>query len=148
MEAIFQHALRSLPHGPEFRFIDNLVALDPGRAGKAQYNVRGDEPFLRGHFPGTPIFPGVLLLEGAAQLAGIVAQCDPDLGAMPGLKLTAVRSAKIVGSARPGDVIEFTARVTGRLGRLVQAEIRTTVKGDLVLEGHVVLSGDQEPAGT
>jgi len=68
-----QAALKFLPHGPEFRFLDRLTSLDPGRSGAGEYRVRGDEPFLRGHFPGQPIFPGVLLAEAAAQLAGVVA---------------------------------------------------------------------------
>src|SRR5215510_14521033 len=100
-------ALDSLPHGPEFRFLDRLVELVPGESAVGQYIVRGDEPFLRGHFPGAPIFPGVLLIEAAAQLAGTVAQSDPKIPAMPGLKLTAVRNAKILGTARPGEIIRL-----------------------------------------
>src|SRR4026209_803946 len=98
-------ALAFLPHGPEFRFIDRLHTLTPGKEGAAEYNVRGDEPFLRGHFPGQPLFPGVLLIEAAAQLAGVVAQSDPAIGPLPGLKLTAVRNAKIFGSAAPGETV-------------------------------------------
>src|SRR5271156_6023367 len=92
-----QRALNLLPHGAEFRFIDRLVNLNPGLSGEGEYKVRGDEPFLRGHFPGEPIFPGVLLVEAAAQLAGVVAQCDPQISPMPGLKLTALRAVKILG---------------------------------------------------
>src|SRR5512138_3216094 len=112
-------ALQFLPHGPEFRFIDRLLALEPGKHGVGEYIVRGDEPFLRGHFPGQPLMPGVLLIETAAQLAGIVAQSDPTRGPLAGLKLTAVRAAKILGSARPGEIIRVEARITGRLGNLV-----------------------------
>ena len=70
-------AMASLPHGPEFRFLDKVSRLVPGQEAAAEYRVRGDEFFLRGHFPGDPIFPGVLMIEAAAQLAGIVAQSDP-----------------------------------------------------------------------
>jgi len=96
------NALSFLPHGPEFRFLDRLLRLDPGRSGEGEYQVRGDEPFLKGHFPGQPLFPGVLLVEAAAQLAGVVAQSDPNIQPLPDLKLTALRSVKILGSARPG----------------------------------------------
>src|SRR5262245_53633623 len=113
--------LSFLPHRPEFRFVDQLVELTPGKIGVGEYRVRGDEPFLRGHFPGEPMFPGVLLIEAAAQLAGVVAQSDPSIPPMPGLKLTAVRNAKIPGTARPGETVRICAEVTGRLGNLVQA---------------------------
>jgi 3-hydroxyacyl-[acyl-carrier-protein] dehydratase len=135
-------ALAKLPHGPEFRFIDRLIEFNPGVSGIADYTVRGDEPFLRGHFPGAPLFPGVLLIEGAAQLAGVVAQSDPQVGALPGLKLTAVRQAKILGSARPGETIIFRATVSGRLDNLVQASATAEVNGRVVLETLVTLSGE------
>ena len=136
-------ALDHLPHGPEFRFVDRLVTLDPGKHGIGEYTVRGDEPFLRGHFPGQPLMPGVLLLEAVAQLAGTVAQSDPQIPPMPGLKLTAVRGVKILGSAVPGDVVSIDARVTGRLGNLVQAQGTVHVKGQLVLQTELTLSGGQ-----
>ena len=47
-----QEAMRLLPHGPEFRFVDRLLSLDPGKEGVGEYLVRGDEPWLRGHLPG------------------------------------------------------------------------------------------------
>src|SRR5687767_9077224 len=97
------NALSFLPHGPEFRFLDRVVRLEPGRSGEGEYRVRGDEPFLKGHFPGQPLFPGVLLVEAAAQLAGVVAQSDPKIPPLPGLKLTAMRNVKILGTARPGE---------------------------------------------
>src|SRR5215475_10100150 len=115
-------ALNFLPHGPEFRFLDRLVELIPGLSAVGQYRVRGDEPFLRGHFPGSPLFPGVLLVEAAAQLAGTVAQSDPQLAPLAELKLTALRAVKILGTARPGEVIQLQARILSRLGPLVQAE--------------------------
>ena len=137
------NALRHLPHGPEFRFVDRLVSLDPGRHGVGEYTVRGDEPFLRGQFPGQPLMPGVLLLEAVAQLAGTVAQSDPQIPPLPGLKLTAVRGVKILGSAIPGDAVRIEARVTGRLGNLVQAQGTVNVKGQLVLQAELTLSGGQ-----
>jgi 3-hydroxyacyl-[acyl-carrier-protein] dehydratase len=134
-------ALGSLPHGQEFRFLDRLVSLEPGRAGVGEYLVRGDEPFLKGHFPGAPLFPGVLLVEAAAQLAGTVAQSDPEIPPMTSLKLTALRGVKILGSAKPGETIRIEARVTGRLGGLVQAQGTATVNGVLVLQAELTLSG-------
>jgi 3-hydroxyacyl-[acyl-carrier-protein] dehydratase len=136
-----QQPLTTLPHGPEFRFVDRLLAFEPGVSGTAEFTLRGDEPFLRGHFPGEPLLPGVLLVEAAAQLAGLVAQSDPTIPPLSGLKLTAIRAAKILGSARPGETVTLHARVTGRMGNLVQAQATATVRGTLVLQCEVTLAG-------
>ncbi|HEY2081155.1 MAG TPA: 3-hydroxyacyl-ACP dehydratase FabZ family protein [Verrucomicrobiae bacterium] len=138
-------ALKFLPHGPEFRFIDRLLTLEPGKSGAGEYTVRGGEPFLRGHFPGQPIFPGVLLVEAAAQLAGTVAQSDPQIAPMAGLKLTAMRGIKILGTARPGEVIRLEAKVLNRLGNLVQAQVSASVNGQMVMLGELTLSGEHSP---
>jgi len=136
-------ALKSLPHGPEFRFLDQLTTLDPGKSGSGEYTVRGDEPFLRGHFPGQPIFPGVLLVEAAAQLAGTVAQSDPQIHPLAGLKLTAMRGIKILGTARPGEVIQLDAKILNRLGNLIQAQVLAKVNSETVMQGELTLSGEQ-----
>jgi len=137
-------ALKSLPHGPEFRFVDRLSALDPGKSGSGEYTVRGDEPFLRGHFPGQPIFPGVLLAEAAAQLAGTIAQSDPQIPPLAGLKLTAMRGIKILGTARPGEIIQLDAKILSRLGNLIQAQVLAKVNGQTVMQGELTLSGEQK----
>jgi 3-hydroxyacyl-[acyl-carrier-protein] dehydratase len=136
-----QNALKLLPHGAEFRFIDRLTSLNPGQNGKGEYKVRGDEPFLRGHFPGEPIFPGVLLAEAAAQLAGVVAQSDPKIPPLKNLKLTALRNVKILGTAKPGETIFLEAKITGRLGSLIQAQATTKVGDEIILTAELTLSG-------
>jgi 3-hydroxyacyl-[acyl-carrier-protein] dehydratase len=142
MDEMLTNALHSLPHGPAFRFVDRLTGLDPGRSGAGEYTVRGDEAFLQGHFPGQPLMPGVLLIEAAAQLAGTVAQSDPAIPPMPGLKLTALRAVKILGTAKPGEVIRLEARVTGRLGNLVQTQATASVAGKSLLQAELTLSGE------
>ena len=70
-----------------------------------------------------------------------VAQSDPEIPPFPGLRLTALRAVKILGSARPGEVIRLEAQVTGRLGNLVQVRATASVGGALVLEAELTLSG-------
>jgi len=135
-------ALDLLPHGSEFRFLDRLLSLEPGKSGAGEYAVRGDEPFLRGHFPGRPMMPGVLLVEAAAQLAGVVAQSDQAIPPLPGLKLTAIRGAKILGSAKPGEIIRFEARLLGRMGNLVQAQATASINARTVLQVELTLAGE------
>jgi 3-hydroxyacyl-[acyl-carrier-protein] dehydratase len=140
-----EEALRLLPHGPEFRFVDRLLSLRPGQQGVAEYRVRGDEPFLRGHFPGEPLFPGVLLLEAAAQLAGVVAQSDPNLPLQSGLKLAAVRHVKILGTVGPGETMELEARIVARMGPLVHLSVAATAAGHLLMQGEVTLGAGASP---
>ena len=141
MPDLLQLALSSLPHGPEFRFVDRLASLVPGKTGVGEYRVRGDEYYLRGHLPGEPILPGVLLVEAGAQVAGMVAQEDPANPSMPRLKLTALRAVKILGSARPGDTLRIEATITGRLGFLVQAQASASISGVTVMSAELTLSG-------
>ncbi len=143
MREDFLKALNHLPHGAEFRFVDRLIKLEPGKSGIGEYTVRGDEAFLRGHFPGQPLFPGVLLIEAAAQLAGTIAQSDPAIPPLNNLKLTAVRSVKILGTAKPGEVIRLEATITGRLGNLIQAQGKAEVYGKPVLTAEITLSGGE-----
>ncbi|MEO7677646.1 MAG: 3-hydroxyacyl-ACP dehydratase FabZ family protein [Verrucomicrobiota bacterium] len=138
-----QAALQCLPHGPEFRFVDQLTALDPGKSGSGTYTVRGTEDFLRGHFPGQPLFPGVLLVEAIAQLAGVVAQSDPHLAPLKGLKLTAIRAAKIFGTAAPGETIALRAEITGRLENLLQAKGVAQIGERTLLQAEITLSGEK-----
>lgn len=138
---ILQLAMRSLPHGPEFRFVDRMVSLTPGVTGVGEYHVRGDEYYLRGHLPGEPILPGVLLVESAAQVAGMVAQEDPAHPRWPRMKLTALRAVKIFDSARPGDTVRIEATITGHLGPMIQAQVDASIGGAKVLSAELALSG-------
>lgn len=136
-----QAAAARLPHGAEFRFVDRVIALDPGKSGIGEFTLRGNEPWLPGHFPDEPMMPGVLLIEALAQLAGIVAQSDPEIGALPGLLLTAVTRAKIQGTVKTGETAILHAGVEGRLEGLIQARGRAEVAGREILSCGLTLSG-------
>ena len=136
-----EKALSFLPHGPEFRFLDRVTELDPGKEGRGEYTLRGDEHFLRGHFPGSPLMPGVLVAEAAAQLAGVVAQSDPTREPLRDLKLTALRSIKILGAVLPGETLQLEAKITGRMAGLFQASVSARVGDRVILQGEVTLAG-------
>lgn len=139
--ARFAAALEALPHGREFRFVDALLELAPGISGVGEYRLPLVAEFLRGHFPGEPMMPGVLLVEAVAQLGGVVAQSDPTIPPLAGLKLTGIRAAKISETARPGDRVELRASVVGRMGRLVQITGSAWVEGRELLRCEVTLAG-------
>jgi 3-hydroxyacyl-[acyl-carrier-protein] dehydratase len=134
-------AMRSLPHGPEFRFVDRMLSLTPGKTGVGEYHIRGDEYYLRGHLPGEPILPGVLLVEAAAQVAGMVAQEDPANPRWPRMKLASLRAVKILGSVRPGETLRIEAAVTGILGDMIQAQVSAFIADTKVLSAELTLSG-------
>jgi 3-hydroxymyristoyl/3-hydroxydecanoyl-(acyl carrier protein) dehydratase len=134
--------LARLPHGPEFRFLDRILELEGGRRGVGIFRLRGDEPFLRAHFPGDPVMPGVLLVEAGAQLAGAVAQSDPLEAPLRRLRLAGIRRAKFKGAVRPGDTIRIVAEVVSRLGGLILAEAQAWVGDQSIMEAEITLAGD------
>ena len=75
----------------------------------------------------------------------MIAQSDPLIAPLAGLKLTALRAVKILGTAQPGEVIRLEARVTGRLGNLIQASATAAVNGRTVLQAELTLSGEAPP---
>lgn len=137
-------ALSSLPHGSEFRFIDQLLELIPGTSATAVWKLKGDEEFLRGHFPGSPLMPGVLMIEALAQLGGILIQTRPGEAPLKNMRLTAVRQIKILGSITPGQSLHLSAMLQGMLDSLgqVSGEIRDD-DGNVILTGSVTLAGER-----
>ncbi|HEY1052459.1 MAG TPA: 3-hydroxyacyl-ACP dehydratase FabZ family protein [Prosthecobacter sp.] len=137
-------ALSSLPHGPEFRFIDEVTELIPGTSAKGTWKLKGDEAFLRGHFPGAPLMPGVLMIEALAQLGGILIQTRPGEAPLKNLRLTAVRQIKILGSITPGQSLHISGTLQGMLDTLgqVSGDIRDD-SGNVIITGAVTLAGER-----
>lgn len=118
-----------LPHRPPFRFVDRVVRLEPGRSVEARYLVTGEESFLAGHFPGNPIFPGVLQLEALAQAGAIALLSDeryagklPLFGGVEG-----VRFRRLV---RPGDELTLGVELERLSARGGWGQARATVDGE------------------
>lgn len=133
--------LRSLPHGAEFRFVDKMTALVPGISGCATYNITGDEPFLKGHFPSNPLWPGVLMIEAIAQLGGVIAQSAPAEPTLDDMRLTSVKNAKILGTVPPCTTLTIEAKVDGRLGNLIQISGSVSDGENRLATAVVMLSG-------
>jgi 3-hydroxyacyl-[acyl-carrier-protein] dehydratase len=99
-----------LPHRPPFRFVDGVDACDPAGTVSAHYLVTGDEPFLAGHFPGNPIFPGVLQLEALAQAGAIALLADARYaGKLP--LFGGVEEVRFRRLVRPGDRLDLSVEI-------------------------------------
>jgi 3-hydroxyacyl-[acyl-carrier-protein] dehydratase len=91
-----------LPHRSPFLFVDAVDGYEPGARIEARFLVSGDEPALAGHFPGNPIFPGVLQLEALAQAGAIaVLSSEKFAGKLP--LFGGVEDVRFRRIVRPGD---------------------------------------------
>jgi 3-hydroxyacyl-[acyl-carrier-protein] dehydratase len=99
-----------LPHRPPFRFVDTVTRCEPGVRVEAAYTVTGDEPFLAGHFPGNPVFPGVLQLEALAQAGAIAVLSDERYaGKLP--LFGGVEDVRFRRLVQPGDVLALAVEM-------------------------------------
>ena len=128
-----------LPHRPPFRFVDRVEALQPGVSVEARYTVTGDEPFLAGHFPGNPVFPGVIQIEALAQAGAIVLLClEQYAGKLPLFGgMEKIRFRRLV---RPGDELRLFMSIEKLSARGGWATGRATVDGDTTCEGRFLFA--------
>ncbi len=124
-----------LPHRAPFIFIDEVLELRHGELAVCRKTFSADEAFFRGHFPGDPIVPGVILTEALAQTAGIAGG-----GEGRAFRLAAIKSMKFPAAARPQEEIVLRAEKRGAVGGLWQFEVAARVGERTVAEGVVVLN--------
>lgn len=125
-----------LPHREPFVFAGRLVERVAGEQAVCEKTFDDAEPMFRGHFPGNPIVPGVILTEALAQTAGLAA-ADGKPG---GFLLSAIRSMKFPAAARPGQLLTLRARRSGTLGLLLQFDVEAVADGVTVAVGQVILN--------
>jgi UDP-3-O-[3-hydroxymyristoyl] N-acetylglucosamine deacetylase/3-hydroxyacyl-[acyl-carrier-protein] dehydratase len=142
-----------LPHRYPFLLIDKIIEFQMDEKIVGVKNVTANEPFFEGHFPGRPVMPGVLILEGMGQTGGILLLNGIE---NPGDKLVffmAINNAKFRKPVLPGDQLVFELTMVSRKSRICQMKALAFVDGTLVAEAELLASivpraeGPQEAAG-
>ena len=127
-----------LPHRYPFLMIDKIIKIDGDTSAVGVKNVTFNEPIFQGHFPGNPIFPGVLIIEGMAQTAGaIVIKHDSNGGKKNIVLMLGVDKAKFRKPAGPGDVIEFHIAKIQRRRNVGRYKAEAIVDGTVIAEAEI-----------
>lgn len=125
-----------LPHRYPFLLVDKVVEVDGDRRIKGVKNVSINEPFFQGHFPGTPIMPGVLIVEAMAQISGLLfAQKLEHTGKLA--VLISMDSVKLRKAVVPGDQMILTAETVRSKKRTAQCKCKAIVNESIVAEAEI-----------
>ncbi|RME37014.1 MAG: 3-hydroxyacyl-[acyl-carrier-protein] dehydratase FabZ [Deltaproteobacteria bacterium] len=105
-----QKIMEHLPHRYPFLLVDRIVEVVPGEKVVGLKNVTINEPCFQGHFPDHPILPGVLIVEAMAQVGGIFALANDEIGEDKLTYFVGIEKARFRRPVRPGDsmLIEMT----------------------------------------
>jgi 3-hydroxyacyl-[acyl-carrier-protein] dehydratase len=130
--------LKSLPHRYPFLMVDRIINMRGDESAVGIKNVTYNEPQFVGHFPGNPVFPGVLLIEGVAQTAGaicVLSQMGADRPKQ--VYLLTIDKAKFRKPVVPGDTVEYHVRKRKRKRNMWWFRGEARVAGQLVAEVEV-----------
>ena len=128
---------RMLPHRYAFLLIDRVLELEEGKRCKAIKNVTGNEPFFQGHFPGNPVFPGVLIIEAMAQTAGIAAYSLEPNPENKWMFFAGIDKAKFRRPVVPGDQLVLETSCVSRRLNLYVFEGKAFVDGELSARAEI-----------
>ncbi|QOG12215.1 3-hydroxyacyl-ACP dehydratase FabZ [Arcobacter sp. FWKO B] len=130
-----------LPHRYPFLLVDRITQINEGESIIGYKNISISEPAFMGHFPGHPIYPGVLILEGMAQAGGILALKSNGL-TKEELKnkviyFMSIDKAKFRVPVKPGDKLEYRIKIIKLRGTLIVLQGEAYVDDKLVAEAEL-----------
>ncbi|HIC11991.1 MAG TPA: 3-hydroxyacyl-ACP dehydratase FabZ [Sulfurimonas sp.] len=130
-----------LPHRYPFLLVDRVTDIVKGESILSYKNVSISEPVFQGHFPGHPIYPGVMILEGMAQAGGILAFKSMDLTPEDTLNkvvyFMSIDKAKFRAPVKPGDKLEYKITVLKNKGPIWVLKGKAYVDGKLTSEAEL-----------
>jgi 3-hydroxyacyl-[acyl-carrier-protein] dehydratase len=128
-----------LPHRDPFLFLDEVMVLEPGARVVARKQVREDEWFLAGHFPGRPIMPGVIIVEAMAQ-AGAVAVLADEANRGKLALFAGINDVRFKRMVLPGDELELTCELERMRGPVGRGKATATVDAELAARGTLTFA--------
>jgi 3-hydroxyacyl-[acyl-carrier-protein] dehydratase len=139
-EQVFETSdlFRLLPHRYPFLMVDRIIAVRNDESCIGLKHVSVNEPFFQGHFPGNPVLPGVLLLEGMAQTAGAICSAfySKD-GKTPAVLLMTIDKAKFRRPVMPGHLVEYHMQRLNRRRTMWWFRGEAKVDSQLVAEAEI-----------
>lgn len=131
-----------LPHRYPFLLVDRITELTPGKYIEGLKNVSISEPVFQGHFPGHPIYPGVMIIEGMAQAGGVLAFKSMDLATQEEAEnkvvyFMSIDKAKFRAPVTPGDQLIYKIDVIKNKGAVWQLDAKAYVDGKVVAQAEL-----------
>jgi 3-hydroxyacyl-[acyl-carrier-protein] dehydratase len=134
-----QEIMAIIPHRPPFLLIDRVLELEPGLRALAEKDVRSDEWFLAGHFPGYPVMPGVLIVEALAQAGAVAALSVPDFTGKLAL-FAGIDGVRFKRQVLPGDTLRLDVRLDKFRRSIGKGHGSATVAGQLACEAELLFA--------
>lgn len=128
----------SIPHRYPFLLIDRVLEMKKGESIVALKNVTFNEPFFRGHFPGAPVMPGVLIVEAMAQAGAVLLLHDMADRESKLVYFTGIDRARFRRTVGPGDQLRLTLRVLKLRSRSCKMRGLAEVDGRTVAEAEIL----------
>mgnify|MGYP001474978349 FL=1 len=128
-----------LPHRYPFLLIDRIIDVKKGKEITAQKNVSNNEPFFQGHFPGYPVFPGVLLLEAMAQATAILDVESNNRDMSKHLYyFVGIDNARFKKQVVPGDIVLINAKLIQSKSEVHKFSAECKVDDEIVCKADLI----------